>query len=123
MAKLADFELRTFPGLSRWYDQSARQLAFSAQAQSDAETWQQTLSETTIRLLGGKPTTICDLDTHLIETAVDDGITHELVVIQVQPGEYMPVYVLFPPSATPPYKPIIALHGHGTWGARGIAGI
>lgn len=123
MAKLTDFELRTTPGLWRWYDHSARQLAFRAQSRTEAEVWQETLRETVIRLLGGRPKATCDLDVHVIETAKADGFTWELVVIQTQPAEYMPCYILFPDSVSAPYKPIIALHGHGTWGARGIVGI
>ncbi len=123
MAKLADFELRTSPGLWRWYDQSARQLAFRAQSPAEAEAWQETLRSTLFRLLGGRPEATGDLDVHVIETVREDELTRELVVIQVYPGEYMPCYVLIPQAASRPHKPIIALHGHGTWGARGIVGI
>jgi dienelactone hydrolase len=122
MAKLTDFELRSAPGLWRWYDQSARQLAFRAQSRAEAETWQQTLRDTLTRLLGEKPTETGELDPHLIETTQENGFTRELVVFQVQPGEYMPCYVLVPQAVAPPYRPVIALHGHGTWGARIITG-
>src|SRR5262249_40148313 len=53
----------------------------------------------------------------------EQGYTRELVVIQTQPGEYMPVYVLIPQGVSAPYRPVIALHGHENWGADGLVGI
>jgi dienelactone hydrolase len=123
MPNLADFELRTTPGLWRWYDESARQLAFSANSRTETEAWQDTLRQTVIRLLGGWPDSKCALDPHLIETTEADGFTRELIMIQVQPGEYMPCYVLKPHTGARPYRPVIALHGHGTWAAGPIVGI
>ncbi len=123
MAKLTDFELRTAPGLWRWYDQSARQLAFRAQSRNEAEVWQHTLRDKLTQLLGMNAAVLCDLDAHLLESVEEDNFRRELVVIQVQPGEYMPCYVLIPRTVSPPYKPVIALHGHGTYGARGIIGL
>ena len=46
MATLADFELRTLPGLWRWYDQSAREMAFHATTPPEAEIWQENLTQT-----------------------------------------------------------------------------
>src|SRR5258708_21623595 len=122
MANLADFEVRTMPGLWNWYESAARQQAFRAQSRSEAEAWQKSLRETITRLLGGKTDSTSDLDPHLIETVKEEGYTREKIVIQVQPGEYMPCYVLIPESVSGPHKPVIALHGHGTWGAKGIIG-
>jgi dienelactone hydrolase len=123
MAQLSDFELRTSPGLWRWYDSSARQLAFSAGTRADTEAWQERLRQTLTGLLASWPDVRCDLDSHLIETVETEGFTREMVTIQVQPGEYMPCYVLIPRTGARPFKPVIALHGHGTWGARGLVGI
>src|SRR5262249_17618830 len=64
-----------------------------------------------------------DFDPHVIESVKEEGYTREKIVIQVQPGEYMPCYVLIPDSVPGPLKPMIALHGHGTWGAKGIIGL
>lgn len=123
MPDLDDFELRTMPGLWRWYEQSARQLAFHAQTRAEAEIWQRTLRETLTRLLGRQPDESVAPVAQRIEMIEADGFARELVVMQTQPGEYMPCYVLIPGRAAPPYKPVIALHGHGTWGARGLVGI
>jgi dienelactone hydrolase len=123
MNRLSDFELRTLPGLWHEVDQTPRQLAFRAQTRHEAEVWQKTLHDKLIELLGCFPADRCDLDPHPIETVEETSYTRELVVIQTQPGEYMPVHVLRPRTATPPYKPVIALHGHGSDGARLLLGI
>lgn len=122
MADLSDFELGTLPGLWRWADQTPRQLAFSATTHREAEVWQTELRDQVIRLLGGFPAERCDLDPHFIESVEDESFTRELVVFQTQPDEYMPCYVLRPHQATLPYKPVIALHGHGSGGARLLIG-
>jgi len=82
-----------------------------------------TLHETLVQLLGGFPTQRTDLDPHLIETVEEDGFARELVVFQSQPGEYVPCYVLIPHDAPRPYRPVIALHGHGSGGARHLVGL
>src|SRR5579859_4237594 len=123
VATLADFEIRSTPGLWRWYDQSARQLAFHAGSRAETEVWQETLRETLTRLLGSRPEPAHDLDPHMIESGKQEGFSWQFVVFQTDPGIYMPCYVLIPDNATQPYKPVIALHGHGTWGARGIVGL
>lgn len=123
MNKLTDFELRTSPGLWRWYDRSARRLAFRAPDREGALTWQNTLRETVSRLLALGSNEVCDLDAHVIETSEADNFRRELVVIQVLPGEYMPCHILWPHGVSLPYRTVIALHGHGSWGAKGIVGI
>jgi hypothetical protein len=123
MNKLSDFELRSLPGLWRQYDQSARQMGFRAGSCADVENWQNSLRETIVRLLGGKPDFAAEMDVHLIESVNTEVYTRELVVIQTFPGEYLPCYVLIPYNGPRPYKPVIALHGHGTLGARGIVGM
>ena len=69
------------------------------------------------------PSEECDPKPTLIESLDTPDFTCELMVLQTIAGEYMPVYVLTPPTAQKPYKPVIALHGHGTWGARSLVGL
>ena len=122
MDRLTDFELRTLPGLWSSYEQTPRQLGFQARSQAEAAAWQTALRERLAQLLGGFPKQRVDLDAHMIDCAEDDGFTRELVVFQSQPGAYVPCYVLIPHSA-PPFRPVIALHGHGTGGARWLVGL
>jgi len=123
MSKLSDFELKTMPGVWQWYDSSARKLAFKGQSRAEAESWQQELRGTVTQVLGKKRVGANDFDVHIIETVKEQGYTRELLVIQTHPGEYMPVYVLIPEAVIPPYRPVIALHGHEIWGAEGIVGL
>lgn len=123
MPNLSDFPLGTVPGLLRWYERSPRRLAFRAGTPAEALAWQTELRATLARLLGGFPAERCDLDPHLIETVEEEGFTRQLVVFQSQPAEYVPCYVLIPRGATPPYRPVIALHGHGPAGARHVVGL
>ncbi len=122
MPTLSDFELRTLPGLWKQYEEAPRPLAFAARNVAEAEVWQRDLAAELIRLMGGFPQERCDLDAQVISREQRPGYLLELVVIQTLPGEYMPVYVLIPEGAAPPYRPVVALHGHGAWGARPMVG-
>ena len=122
MPTLSDFELRSLPGLWRQYEETPRRLAFAASTVAEAETWQDELAVALTQLLGGFPQERCDLDPNVITRARRQGYTLEQIVIQTLPGEYMPVYVLIPDGVAPPYRPVIALHGHGAWGARPLIG-
>lgn len=114
MPNTSPFELRTLPGLWRWYDDTARRYAFHAQSPDEAIRWQADLRETLTRVLGGFPTDRCALDAHTIEVVEEATFTRELIVFQSNPGEYVPCYVLTPRHAEPPYQPVIALHGHSS---------
>jgi dienelactone hydrolase len=117
---LQDFETRSIPSIWKEYTDTPRQLSFQADSLSEAEIWQETLSKKLAQLLGGFPETGCDLDPQFVETVQDDGFRRDLLVIQTSIGVYMPVYVLLPDGAKPPFKPVIALHGYGTWGVNSI---
>src|SRR5438045_3141460 len=120
MAELKDFELRSTPSLLHWYETESRQMAFRARSRAEAEIWQNALREVIMRLLGITTIECCELDVHQIESVKEAGYTRDLVVIQTVPGEYMPCYILIPDEGPRPFKPVVALHGHGTLGARGI---
>ena len=123
MPNLSDFELGTVPGLLRWYDQAPRRLAFRAATLAEARAWQIELRGTFAPLLGEFPSSRCDLNPQVIETVEEEGYTRQLVVFQSQPGEYVPCYVLIPRGASLPHRPVIALHGHGSAGARHVVGL
>jgi dienelactone hydrolase len=123
MANISDFELTTLPGLFRWYAQSARQMAYQAHSRAEAEYWQDTLRVKLWQLLGDMPAEKPPNDPQTLEVFESAHFRREFIVIQTQADEYMPCYVLVPRHTKPPYKPVIALHGHGSWGARGLVGI
>lgn len=114
-------EFRSLPGLWQAYARTEQSLAFKAREVSEARQWQQTLREKLITLLGGFPQERCALRPQLMETREADGFSSELIAIQTQPGEHMPCYVLKPAGCDGVLlKPVIALHGHGSWGGAAI---
>lgn len=123
---MTQFNLHTLPGLWRLYDETPRRLAYPGGSLEEIAVWHSTLRTELARLLGLQPSpqtmARSSLDAQVKETAAQDGYRRELVVLQVAPGEYMPCYVLIPSAIAPPYRPVIALHGHGAWGARPLIG-
>ena len=114
-------EYRTLPGLWREYEATERLHAFKAETKKAAQEWQQHLRSDLTTLLGVNYLPDCDLSPQRIETRQGDGFTCEMVAIQTLSGEYMPCQVLIPPlEASARLKPVIALHGHGTWGGSAI---
>lgn len=119
---MSDFNFHTLPGLWRQYDEQPRRLAFAAHSPAAAIAWQADLREMLARLLGGFSSDRCALAPQTLERVEMEGFTRERVAIQTRPGEHTPVYVLIPHDAAAPHRPVIALHGHGAWGARSIVG-
>lgn len=114
-------EFRTLPGLWREYAATERSLAYKAESVGEAREWQQRLRNELTTLLGGFPHDVCDLSPQILETHQEDGFIRQQVAIQTLPGEYMPCWVLIPSSEDgASLKPVIALHGHGTWGGAAI---
>ena len=114
-------EYRSLPGLWRAYDAIERSLAFKAENIGEAQAWQARLRDELTTLLGEFPAQACDLAPQILETSQDDGFTRQQVAIQILPGEYMPCWVLTPNSGeVGNLKPVIALHGHGSWGGAAI---
>jgi dienelactone hydrolase len=114
-------EFRTLPGLWQEYTNTARTRAFQPGTPAENRAWQGHLREEVMHLLGGFPAQPCDLSPQLLETRTKEAYTLQRIAIQTLPGEFMPVFVLIPHHQDHP-KPIIALHGHGTWGAEAIIG-
>src|SRR5262245_38912543 len=109
MTGIADFELRSTPGLFNRLDHSGRKLGFKATSPDEVSKWQEALRAEVQRLLGAVPTEKCDLNPTLIESIDTPDFTCELMVLQTIVGEYMPCYVLTPHNVAKPYKPVIAL--------------
>lgn len=124
---MTSFNFRTLPGLWRQYDEAPRRLAYPGGAPHEIANWQMALRSELTRLLGlgpaASPITITSIDAHVQETTRLDAYTRELVVLRVSPEEHMPCYVLIPNHVAPPYRPVIALHGHGTWAATPLVGM
>lgn len=112
----------TLPSLWRQYDTQPRKLAFRARTREEWARWRQALQGKLVELLGGFPPQRCDLAPVLLESREEAGYRLEKVVFQSEPGIHVPCYVLIPHDISPPYRPVIALHGHGTGGAAYVIG-
>ncbi len=112
----------TMPLLWRRYETLPRQLAFRAQTRDEWETWHAALVGKLTELLGGFPPERCALDAHVLESGETPDYVWEHVAFQTEPGLFVPCYVLIPRHVQPPYRPVIALHGHGTDGATYLLG-
>jgi dienelactone hydrolase len=118
---VTDLEFRTLPGLWREYAEKGRMFAFQAEDPQAALEWQGRLRAELTTLLGGFPAQACDLSPRVLDEYPEDDFTCQKIAIQTRLGEYMPCRVLLPSAqAGAPLKPVIALHGHGTWGGAAI---
>jgi dienelactone hydrolase len=112
----------TLPSLQRVYDTAARRLAFRARTRDEWAEWHRELSGRLIDLLGGFPPDRPPLDAVRLEVREEADYRLERVAFQSEPGVDVPCHVLIPRHVAPPYRPVIALHGHGTGGAAHLFG-
>jgi dienelactone hydrolase len=115
--------LSTLAYLWRQYAAQPRQLAFRAQTVEQWRTWRDALRARLTECLGGFPTARCDLAPQVVEVVEEEDYRREKVYFYSEPGVAVPCYVLIPRHAAPPYRPVIALHGHGSAGARLLLGL
>jgi dienelactone hydrolase len=104
------------------YKSAPRKLAFRAQNQKQAETWQKKLRTKTAELLGGFPSTPIALKTQTLEKRDFPGYTREKFVIETRPGLSLLGYLLAPKTGKAPFPAVICLPGHGR-GVDDIVGI
>jgi dienelactone hydrolase len=104
------------------YEQMPRRLAYRATTQSEWAEWRSQLRGKIVELLGRFPTSAVPLQPQLLEERDLPEYTLQKVALQSEPGIYIPCYVLTPHNVVPPYRPVIALHGHGSGGAAHLLG-
>jgi len=100
-----------------------RRLAFAARNAAEARAWQRKLRRKVVACLGRPAASACDLDPVVTSTQETPEFVRRHVVIRAEPDADVPLYVLVPKRAEPPYRPVIAVHGHGTWGHHTVAGV
>lgn len=100
-----------------------RQLGFKARTAEEARAWQRKLRRKVLECLAKPEAPACGLDP--VVTAVEDtpDFVRRHVVIRAEADADIPLYVLVPKRAKPPYRPVIAVHGHGAWGHHLVAGV
>ena len=115
--------LSTLAYLWRQYEAQPRRLAFGAQTLDEWRAWHAALRAALAECLGGFPADRCALASRLVEVVEEPDYRREKVVFYSEPGVAVPCYVLIPRTAAPPHRPVIALHGHGSDGARLVLGL
>jgi dienelactone hydrolase len=114
-----------FGTLAQVWDAAARgprQLSFRATTREEWATWHSALQAQVRAVLGDFPTARLPLQPQLLAQRDLDAYRVEKVAFQSEAGIYVPCYVLIPNGVEPPYRAVIALHGHGSGGARHLLG-
>lgn len=127
-------EERRFPKIETFYSTlQAMQTRFDFQPRADrllARTleeyipWKQHTQALLAKLIGLPNMQTCDLQPQTLEIVnLPNGITREKILIQAEPGIFMPVFVLIPKKIRPGnLQCFIALHGHQSAGKFSVAG-
>lgn len=114
--------------LEQLFDTRGRKFAFSADTFETFLSWKKELRQVLKEVLGLDKIETCTLEPTLVESVkLENGLLREKVIIQVEPGVYMPFYILIPTRDNQILvsgKPacILALHGHMGGGKYSVAG-
>ncbi len=105
------------------YDALARQLGFRAKSLEEHAAWKQALRARLRQLIGLDTMVACDPAARVTAREVMDGYIRERVLLQVEPGVIMPMYVLIPADLVEGERRpvVIAPHGHGGGGKLSVA--
>jgi hypothetical protein len=127
-------EERRFPKIETYYstlqamqtrfDEEERPDRLQAKTVEEYITWKFQTRKLLADLIGLPKMKTCDLTPQILEVVeLDCGITREKVVIQVEPGIYMPMFILIPKNLrTGDLQCFIALPGHQGAGKFSVAG-
>lgn len=114
-------DFTTLTTLWQDYASGTRRLAFNATNADEWAIWHAQLRMKVLKVLGELPRGV-DLQPRVLEERELPKYRLEKVAIQSETGISIPCYVLTPREIAPPYRPIIALHGHGSGGAAHLVG-
>lgn len=112
----------SLPALWQEYDLMPRELRCRATTRHELDVWQARLRTKLTELMGGFPDRKVSLDPILLEQSEEPEYRLEKVAFQSDAGVRVPCYILTPRRSSPPYRAVIALHGHGSGGARHLLG-
>lgn len=110
--------------LLRLYEQNSRKMGFNAQNPQEHVAWKDKVRASLTALAGITKMKTADLQPQELETKQGPGFTRKKIILQTEPGVWMPVYVLLPEDwrAGEARPCLIAPHGHGSGGKAGVAG-
>ena len=107
------------------YHAVSRQMGLKAETVEEYEVWKNGLRAELKKLLGLDRMRSCQLNAEISGEAKKEGYRRQRVVLQTEPGVFMPLFVLIPDDmAQGERRPaVIAAHGHQSAGKLSIAGI
>ena len=125
MAKSAQAQLSVLPALTKRMKRIGRQHAFKADTPAKARIWAKSTRAILRKLTGYDTMETCPLRPRVTERVECDGYVRQRVVLQVEPGIDMTLYVLLPADLKPDERrpAIICNHGHSSAGKLGPAGV
>jgi dienelactone hydrolase len=97
-------------------------LRFQAATRIEAESWQRRTRPLLRETLGFTGLPAAPLEPRLVERVERPDHVREKWLLQTWAGALMPVYLLLPLNAAPPYRVVVAFHGHG-YGVKDIVGL
>lgn len=107
------------------FDVLSRQMAYRAETPEAHRIWKSELRSVLKSLIGIPTMQTCELRATAAPDAVFGDYRRDRVVIQTEPGVFMPVYVLLPGGLKEGEKrpAVIAAHGHAGGGKLATAGV
>jgi dienelactone hydrolase len=119
---MPDRQLDTLRFTRDLYAATSRSHAFQAQTIEAARLWQESLSSRLVTLLGGFPTSRCDLRAEVVERRELREGMRETILFQSRENLTVFGYLLLPKEARRPSPVIVCIPGHGR-GADDIVGL
>lgn len=101
-----------------------RRLALTADTPEQYAIWKAELRARLGAILGLPTMQPCAADPRVVERTPMDGYLREKILLQTEPGVWMPCYVLLPGDLQPDEQrpAVIAPHGHASCGKYAVAG-
>ncbi len=112
------------PAMRKRFSEEKRNNRFQAESREAYDKWKTETRKLLSELIGLPKMQQCDLNARVLErTGLPEGMTREKVLLQTEPGVYMPVYVLIPKELRKTDVPcFMAIPGHHSAGKLSIAG-
>ena len=115
-------QFSTHPYFQKRWTSVGKKLSFSSTSPAEVAQWRPKLITKLKKLTGYDTMLPSDLESRITEEVVFDGYVRQRVEILTEPSVIMPLYVLIPRHASPPYAAVITPHGHSSGGKLAVAG-
>ncbi|MBU3114104.1 alpha/beta hydrolase family protein [Clostridium lacusfryxellense] len=110
--------------LEKLYNEKSRKFGFKAENIFEYKLWKTELRSKLKEIIGLNNMKSCDLEAQIVESQNFTGYRRDKIIIQTEPGVWMPLYILIPDGIKVNEKRpcVIAPHGHGGAGKYSIVG-